>query len=325
MSEFYISAKPAASHPYYPKWFLSEEAPETLEDATFKSGASLALLDSLLADIGKNVPQEILRQRFTMAAARNCLRLEGRIVDTDDIRDAYYLTKPGDEMGPDGDMLELWRKACRINLRNRDWIDRLGALFDHRFGDDLDSWIEAVEAARQSSNPVTKAHAMLTLVMHGVPYGETPALILADAILARHLNWQYLMPLASRHVDRRLFRNLLPEKDRKGDFENLSLVVFHNSVAQAAQDAYSYAYDLAERVDFIKSVAPKLRSKKSDAVLDLFLTEDLVAPSSMLSPKIRGTNITMTSRSARRICDRLRDLGAVSEITNRSTAKLYGL
>lgn len=325
MSKFHISANPAASRPHYPKWFFSEEAPETLEDATFKSGASLALLDSLLADTGKNVPQQILRQRFTMATARNCLRLEGRIVDTDDIRDAYYLTKPGDEMGPDGDMLELWRKACRINLRNRGWIDRLGALFDHRFGDDLNSWIEAVEAAKQSSNPVTKAHAMLTHVMHDVPNGETPALILADALLARSLNWDYLLPLVSRNVKRRLFQNLLPEKDRKGDLENLSLVDFHNSVTQAAQDAYWYGHDLVERVDFIKSVAPKLRSKKSEAVLDLFLTEDLVAPSSMLSPKIRGTNITMTSRSARRICDRLRDLGAVSEITNRSTAKLYGL
>jgi hypothetical protein len=325
MSKFRISAKPAASRPHYPKWFFSEEAPETLENATFKSGASLALLDSLLADGRKNVPQEILRQRFTMATARNCLRLEGRIVDTDDIRDAYYLTKPGDEMGPDGDMLELWRKACRINLRNRGWIDRLGALFDHRFGDDLNSWIEAVEAAKQSSNPVTKAHAMLTHVMHDVPYGETPALILADVVLARHLNWQYLMPLASRHVERRLFQNLLLVKDRKGDRENLSLVDFHNSVTQAAQDAYWYGHDLVERVDFIKSVAPKLRSKESDSVVNLFLKEDLISPSSMLCPKIQGTNTKMTPRSARRICERLRELGAVFEVTDRSTSKLYGL
>lgn len=72
-------------------------------------------------------------------------------------------------------------------------------------------------------------------------------------------------------------------------------------------------------------VAPKLRAKGSDAAVDLFLTEDAVAPASMLSPYIRGTSISMTSRAARRFCDRLVELGVARELTGRPTFRLYGI
>ena len=58
---------------------------------------------------------------------------------------------------------------------------------------------------------------------------------------------------------------------------------------------------------------------------NLFLSEDVISASSMLSPKIKGTNISMIDRSARRLCDRLIDLGAVKELTGRLTFRLYGV
>lgn len=320
-----MNTKPRSSHPHFPKWVFNDDAPQSLENAAIQSGASLALLHSLLADASQNLPQQILRKRFSCAAAKNCLELEGRVVSLDDIRDSYYLARIGDEMGPDGEMLLLWRNACSINLRKRGWIDRLSVIFDHRFDHVMSLWIEETEAAGENRNPISRANAILTLVLHDVPHGETPALILTDAILARSLGWDYLLPLASRNVKRRFFQNMLPKQDSKSSLENVSLIDLHRSIALAAQDAYRYAYELAVRAAHMRTIAPKLRSKVSGAVVELFLTEDLVSPSTMLSPKIRGTNLPMTDRSALRICDRLIELAAIKEVTGRPTFRLYGL
>ena len=47
----------------------------------------------------------------------------------------------------------------------------------------------------------------------------------------------------------------------------------------------------------------------------MFLTRDAVAPSSLPLP----------DRAARRLCDRLVELGAVGELTGRDTFRLYGV
>ena len=85
------------------------------------------------------------------------------------------------------------------------------------------------------------------------------------------------------------------------------------------------ARNLARGAEALRTVAPKLRAKGSAAAVELFLTEDAVAPASMLSPRIWGTSITMTDRAARRFCDRLVNLGVVCELTGRPTFRLYGI
>jgi len=47
----------------------------------------------------------------------------------------------------------------------------------------------------------------------------------------------------------------------------------------------------------------------------MFLTQDVVAP----------TALPLPDRSARRLCDRLVELGAVRELTGRDTFRLYGV
>ncbi len=73
--------------------------------------------------------------------------------------------------------------------------------------------------------------------------------------------------------------------------------------------------DLARRAAHLKSVAPKLRAKGAEAAVAMFLTQDAVAPAALPLP----------DRSARRLCDRLVDLGAVRELTGRDTFRLYGI
>tara|TARA_R110002124_G_scaffold284893_1_gene462738 strand:- start:719 stop:1009 length:291 start_codon:yes stop_codon:yes gene_type:complete len=93
----------------------------------------------------------------------------------------------------------------------------------------------------------------------------------------------------------------------------------------ACDTAIRLAADLDLRVAKLRSVAPKLRAKGSDAALALFLSHDAVSPSCMLSPMIQGTLMPMTDRAARRLCDRLVELGVVRELTGRPRFRLYGV
>ena len=91
------------------------------------------------------------------------------------------------------------------------------------------------------------------------------------------------------------------------------------------QGAIGLARELSPRAAALEAIAPKLRAKGSEAAVALFSSEDAVAPSTMLSPMIRGTNIQMTDRAARRFCDRLVELGVARELTGRPTFRLYGI
>ena len=71
----------------------------------------------------------------------------------------------------------------------------------------------------------------------------------------------------------------------------------------------------ARRATHLKAVAPKLRAKGAVDAVEMFLTRDAVAPSALPLP----------DRAARRLCDRLVDLGAVRELTGRDTFRLYGV
>ena len=83
------------------------------------------------------------------------------------------------------------------------------------------------------------------------------------------------------------------------------------SVLEAAR----FAADLTRRAAHLKAVAPKLRAKRAGDAIEMFLTRDAVAPSALPLP----------DRAARRLCDRLVELGAVRELTGRDTFRLYGV
>ena len=65
----------------------------------------------------------------------------------------------------------------------------------------------------------------------------------------------------------------------------------------------------------LRAVAPKLRAKGAGKAVEMFLARDALVPAAL----------PLSDRAARRLCDRLVDLGAVRELTGRATFRLYGV
>ncbi len=288
---------------------------ETPETAGFASGAALTLLHVALNDPSINVPTELLRNRLALRAAAHCLKIEGRVQSEAEIRDAYLLAAPGDAKGPAGDMLALWRAGSAISLNQANWQDRLRNLLP---SDMQEQWPDLVGELNQSvGNPVAHARLVLSTFVRDFPRQEAAALLCSDTVLARGLGWERPLPLFGLYLNRRVFRNIADGADVQ--------IACHDAVARAAQDVVRLAHDLARRAVHLRAIEPKLRTKGSQDAVRLFLSEDAVLPSTMLSPIIRGSSTAMTPRSARRLCERLIELGVAKELTGRASFRLYGV
>jgi len=310
--------------PILPRWIFQARAPETLgsttrgsndpEDAGFASGATLALLHVVLHDPITDVPSELLRNRLALRAAVSCLKLEGRAQTEAEIRDAFFLASPGDAMGPAGDMLALWRRVAAISLKHAGWRERLQTVLPEEMQEPVADWLDRTEDAR--GNPVAAAAAILTGILKAFARQEAVALLCADVVLAQRLGWDRPLPLFGLHLRRKTLREA-------AEGEAIQIAC-HEAVAHAAQDAVRLAHDLARRTADLRSIEPRLRTKGSHDAVRLFLSEDAVYAPAMLTPTIRGSSTPMTARSARRLCDRLVELGVVRELTGRKTFRLYG-
>jgi len=128
---------------------------------------------------------------------------------------------------------------------------------------------------------------------------------LSGAALAQALGWDHLVPLLAVGLKR---ADLLKQG------EDLRLAC-HRALVTSAVEAVRLSTDLARRAAHLKAVAPKLRAKGARDAVEMFLTRDAVAPSALPLP----------DRAARRLCDRLVDLGAVRELTGRDSFRLYGV
>lgn len=303
------------SKPILPKWMFDASAPETLADAGFASGSSLALLHMTLHDPISNVPMDLLRSRLALRAAAHCNKIEGRGSTEQEVRDAFFLTAPGDAMGPNGDMLAFWRNGTSLGLRHSGWQSRLGQLLPDGMQEPIADWLQAVDD--RPGGPLEKTHFLLTQIISAFPRQEAAALLCADISLARILGWDRVLPMLSQNLKR--------TELRAGSEGTDIHIACHQAIARSAQDTTRLAHDLARRAARLLAVEPKLRSKGSSDAVRLFLSEDAVVISPMLTPTIRGSSKPMTPRSALRLCERLVELGVVRELTGRKTFRLYGV
>lgn len=300
--------------PQLPGWVTSGRA-ETLETVAFRSGAALTVLDQLVGDPRHGVPVKLLANRLALSAATATSKLEGRLAREADIRDAWHLTPPGEARGPDGDLLAFWREAVRLRLGGvGDIADLVGA----EFAGDVGVWLDAGMERSRTHGPLSGCVAVLRAVLDADDRAERIACLLSDIVLARAMNWKVVLPVSAQFLIKAALRNLAAD----GQGAELAAQAL---ILRSIEGTIRMARDLARRAEALRGIAPKLRAKGSDAAVDLFLTEDAVAPASMLSPRIRGTSIPMTDRAARRFCDRLVALGVARELTGRPAFRLYGL
>jgi hypothetical protein len=276
------------------------------------------VLDQLVADPRHGVPIQLLANRLALKAATATSKLEGRLAREADIRDAYHLTPAGEAHGPDGDLLAFWRDATRLKLTGRDWYETIQGLVGAAFADDGLRWIKAGADSAKTHRPVAGCVAVMRAVLEVDDRAERIACMLADIVLARALNWTSALPVTAQHLTKTMLRELI------GDGQGADLKI-QARLLKAIEDTIRLAQDLAARATLLQAAAPKLRAKGSDAAVALFLSEDAIGPSVMLSPTIQGTAISMTDRAARRFCDRLVELGVARELTGRSTFRLYGI
>ena len=303
--------------PKLPSWVTSGRA-ETLETVAFRSGAALTVLDQLVSDQRHGVPVKLLANRLALTAATATSKLEGRLSREADIRDAFHLTPSGESRGPDGDLLAFWREAVRLRLNGKDWPTGLKGLVGSSFEDDVGRWIEKGVARAKTLGPLAGCATVMGAVLQTDDRAERVACFLSDVVLAQALGWKTVLPISAQHPTKAMVRDLVAE----GQGGELKV---QQCFLQSVEDTSDLARDLSSKSVALRAVAPKLRAKGSEAAVTLFLAEDSVAPSTMLSPMIQGTTIPMTDRAARRFCDRLVELGVALELTGRPTFRLYGI
>ena len=279
--------------PRMPAWVTSAR-PEAFEDVTFLSGAALNHLHLVLGR--EEVPKALLRDRLALRAAEACVGFSGRPERAPELRDAVHLLRPGDLPGPTGETYLAWRRAVERSVS----VKALSRALPTFESCQIATWLDAGQGAL-----VSRAAMVLEAVLNDSPRAEVPALILADAALAQALGWDHVVPLLAAGLKRTDLR-------KRGDDLRLAC---HRALISSTREAVRLAADLARRTAHLKAVAPKLRAKGAGDAVDMFLTRDAVAPGALPLP----------DRAARRLCDRLVDLGAVRELTGRDTFRLYGV
>jgi len=274
-------------------WVTSARA-ETPEDVAFLSGSALNHLHLVLGR--DEVPQALLRDRLALRAAEACVAFSGRPERAGELRDAVHLLRPGDLPGPAGETYLVWRRATERPVS----IKALGRALPAFEPAQIAAWLDAGKGA-----PMTRAAMALEAVLREAPRADEAALILADAVLAQSLGWDHVVPLLAAGLKR---------ADLRKQGVDLRLAC-HRALISSVFEAVRLSTDLVRRAAHLKAVAPKLRAKGAGDAVKMFLTRDAVAPSALPLP----------DRAARRLCDRLVELGAVRELTGRDTFRLYGV
>ena len=285
--------------PRMPPWVTSARA-ETLEDVAFLSGAALATLHLV---VGRDdVPHALLRDRLSLTASEACMHMLGRPEKAGDIRDAVHLLRPGDQPGPAGAIYLQWQRAAARPVS----VKMLQRALPSVTVEQIATWLDA-----ERGGSVMRAANILESVLAAHPREEVMALILADAVLAQSLGWTHVLPLLATGLKSRDLRK------RGTDLE----LACHKALVSSIGATLPIASDLTRRVAHLQAVVPKLRAKGAQDAVALFLTKDALSPTIALT----APSVGMSDRAARRLCDRLVDLGVVRELTGRDTFRMYGV
>jgi Protein of unknown function (DUF1403) len=284
----------------------------------FAAGAWLALLDAFL----RTDPPAAgaLRARLALQSTAVSAKILRINADEAALRDLRFAV--GDPLGPAATLLSLWRDGasrppsldpCRI----------LGTAARLDLALDPNGLALSLKACAGEGDPVSAAAKAAALAFSAVPDAPAPpseifALWVFDLTLAIRLRWPRPVPLIVVKILDPSLRS--PGASRRpGPNDPAWPSIAAGAIALAAAAALDLAAELDRRAKILIAVAPKLRSKPAQKIVDLMLAQDCVSPAEAVR------HAPMTGRAARRLFDRLVLLGAAREFTGRPTFRLYGL
>ncbi|MER8563219.1 DUF1403 family protein [Mesorhizobium sp. M0578] len=299
-------------------------AGKDVEDVALAAGAIIGALDAVVRRQERWAGA--WRQRLALAAAAVTAKQAGRVEDEAALRDAVLLTRPGDflSVGPAGLLLLAWRRLAGTPAEKLLTEASIGAVLDDlglRRDDEVVS--DLADDLRQLSAGIGTVGMLTGAFAAAERYGFARAFgcWLADALLAQRLGWAYAMPLLGAEAG--LGTGARPHRSAASSVatgigidpeRGKDLLA---AQARAALRAIDLSAEVERRADRLLAVAPKLRAKAADAVVDKLLSDDAI----VASEKIAG----MSDRGLRRLFDRLVELGAVRELSGRAAFRIYGL
>jgi hypothetical protein len=282
-----------------PGW-ITATPPETLEVAAFKSGAALAHVNLVTA--ADHVPQALWRDRLALTAAEVSASIAGRREGAGAMRDALHLTKAGDDPGPAGSILRQWSRAVSRPISVSNLGRALEGVAPERIALSLDA---------TGPTLVDRAALVIEAVLTDSPRGEISALILADAVLSLALGRDHLLPLLGPVMTARDLR-------LRGDDLRLCC---HRAAVRGVSQALPLASTLARAAARLRAAVPRLRAKGAARAVEMFLSQEALTPVALA----RAMPESLSDRAARRLCERLVELGALRELSGRDTFRLYGV
>ncbi|RWO62374.1 MAG: DUF1403 family protein [Mesorhizobium sp.] len=315
-------AAPAALTAAVPSWLRKAvDAVQTVEDAALATGAAIAMLDAVVRREEKWAG--VWRQRLALAAAAVAARQAGRTEDEAALRDSLLLTRPGDDCGPAGLLLLAWRRLAGRPAEDLLTEKNLAAVleeFGHARDDeavgDLADELRQLGASAGTVGMLTGAIA----AAERYGFGRIVGSWLADALLAQKLGWKHAVPLLGAEAS--LGMSARPRRSATSPVTGIETETERAKGLLAAQAratlrAIDLSAELGRRAERLTAVAPKLRAKGADLVVEKLLSDDALVASQRIAE--------MSDRGLRRLFDRLVELGAVRELSGRSTFRMYGL
>lgn len=288
------------------------------EDVAIAAGAAIGALDAVVRLQGRWAG--VWRQRLALAAAVATAKQAGRAEDEAALRDAVLLTRPGDSVGPAGLLFLGWRRLAERSASELLTEANLGAALeefgyarDEAAAGDLADELRQLSATAGMTGTLSGAFTLA----ESYGFGGAFACWLADVLLAQRVGWTHAVPLlgieaaltmragsrrppsAATGAGKEPARNLLAAQ------------------ARAALRAIDLSMELDRRAHRLLAVAPKLRAKASDTVVEKLLCDDAIVASERI--------VGISDRGLRRLFDRLMELDAIRELSGRPTFRIYGL
>ncbi|OQM74354.1 DUF1403 family protein [Manganibacter manganicus] len=309
-----------------PQWALRQDLVKDKAHAAFMAGAALNSLDRIVRS--QSVWAGAWRQRLAIKCGVAACRLAGRSEDELALRDVWALRpnalKGGETgaigtLGPGGSLYAAWRclaagEAAADAVALEHIADLLGLAHNGQLNA-LPGQLDDIASAGLGAPFAAAAAAARTVAL--APDAEPLAWWLADFVLAQTMSWPRPIPLFMGQAFSTAFRTDAGRRTRLKPGDSGFELALCLALTDGATQACRLAAEIGRRATRLKEVTPQLRAKGACDAIRQLLDDDAV-PGTLATSRL-------SRFASRRLFQRLEDLGAVQELSGRTTFKLFGL